>query len=342
MVDARIAVDAMGGDLAPTQIVRGAVEAVAQDEGLQIVLVGDEVTIREELTAQGTAPGERLVIVHASQVVTMEETGRASLRKRDSSILKGVGLVRTQDADVMVGAGNTAAMVAAATVVLKPLPGVKRPGICVPLPTAEGVSILCDAGANIHCKPLHLYHYGLMASAYARTVLDRENPKVGLLNIGSEAGKGNDLVKETAAMFAETHLNFIGNCEGNDVFTGRVDVTVCEGFVGNVVLKTAEGLYEVIARRMKDFAMAVETGTIDGNSKTMVRESLQRFRANMDYAEHGGAPLLGLNGLVLISHGRSDARAMRNAIIQAAGIHRKQVLTAMTDSLTTDVSRSAS
>jgi glycerol-3-phosphate acyltransferase PlsX len=233
--------------------------------------------------------------------------------------------------------------VAAAHFLIKLLPGVLRPGIAVTLPTAKGETILCDAGANIHCKPLHLLHYGIMAARWSKAVFGHDSPTVGLLNIGSEEGKGNELVRETSALFTDAGLNFLGNVEGNDVFNGRCDVIVCEGFVGNVVLKTAEGLYEVIASRVKELMRDITTAfTACGAPMAPLQEAVGRFRGNMDWAEHGGAPLLGLNGLVLISHGRSDARAIRNAILQAARIHRKQVLRAMAKDLVADASKSAS
>jgi glycerol-3-phosphate acyltransferase PlsX len=326
----RIALDAMGGDHAPAATVLGAIEATGRLPDLEVALVGDRAQIEAELEKAGAGTA-RLTIVHASQVIGNEDPATDAVRKTDSSIRRGAELVGRGDAHGLVAAGNTGAAVAAATVVIRLLPKVKRAGIAVPLPTSTGRAILCDAGANIHCKPLHLYHYGLMAAQYARHVLGKENPTVGLLNIGSEEGKGTDLVRETAALFAHSPLNFVGNIEGNDVFPGRCDVIVCEGFVGNVVLKTAEGLSEMVETKLRSLLTGLASS--DPVRAGGLGDLLRRFRDEMDYAEHGGAPLLGLNGLVLISHGRSDARAIRNALLQAARMHEGRVIHHMAEEL---------
>jgi glycerol-3-phosphate acyltransferase PlsX len=340
MIDARIGLDAMGGDNAPRETVRGAVDAVGRDPEIEVHLVGEERSVWAEIEAAGGAR-DRIRVIHASQVVGCSDAPTDAIRKLDSSIRRGAELVQSRAVDGLVAAGNTGAAVAAATVVIGRLPGVQRPGIAVTLPTAKGHSVMCDAGANIHCKPLHLYHYGIMAAQYARKILGKEHPTVGLLNVGSEEGKGTGLVQKTAALFASasSDLNYAGNIEGNDVFTGQCDVIVCEGFVGNVVLKTAEGLYEVVAARLKELAQGVAAASGEERA-TSISDLLKRFKANMDWAEYGGAPLLGLNGLVLISHGRSDARAIRNAILQAARSHRTQVLKAMTSDLAASGTRS--
>lgn len=333
MIDARIALDAMGGDKAPRETVRGALDAIQRDPQIEVILVGDQGDVNREIDdAHGSR--ERVRIIHTTQVVSCADAPTDAIRKEDSSIKRGTQLVASGEADGLVAAGNTGAAVAASVFVVRLLPGVKRPGIAVTLPTAKGHTVMCDAGANIHCKPLHLFHYGLMAARYARGVLGREHPSVGLLNIGSEEGKGTDLLRETAALFAQdrSDLRFIGNIEGTDVFTGHCDVIVCEGFVGNVVLKTSEGLYEVIAAKLKDIAQGMGLGA-SGGSVDVLTGLFQRFKKNMDWAEYGGAPLLGLNGLVLISHGRSDYRAISNAILQAARYHRSQTLKAMTADL---------
>ena len=327
MADARIALDAMGGDRAPGETVRGAIEAVGADPDLQVVLVGREPVLLAELESAPEAGRDRIEIFHASDVVSGGDAAALGYRKEDGSIRRACELVKSDDVHGLVAAGNTAATVTAAVAVLKRLPRVRRPGIAVTLPSGDGRATLCDAGANIHCKPIHLFHYGIMASLYCSAMFEKERPTIGLMNIGSEAGKGTDLVKETARLFGETNLNFIGNVEGNDVFNGRCDVIVCEGFVGNVILKTAEGLYAMVARRLQEVQK-----TLDGvakNGDEMTRDALRRFRSNADWSEQGGAPLLGINGMVLICHGRSGARAIRNGILQAARIHRKQVLQSM-------------
>ena len=340
-VTARIALDAMGGDRAPEATVLGALEAVRQDPHLEVVLAGQQKLLEDELGALDLGEErERIRIQPASQVVHAGDPASTAVRRKDNSIRRCAELLAEKEVDGMVAAGNTGGTVAAALVVVGLLPGVKRPGIAVPLPTAEGgVAILCDAGANIHPKPLHLFQYGVMASEFARLVLDREHPSVGLLNVGSEEGKGTDLEKETASLFnSDASLNFIGNVEGNDIFSGRIDVIVCDGFVGNVVLKTAEGLYEVMSGRLKAALPAVASISDDPR----FGKAIQEFRRGMDYADHGGAPLLGVDGVVMISHGRSDARAVRNAIAKAAGVHRLGVISAMITHLKSDANRSSS
>ncbi|NRA96407.1 MAG: phosphate acyltransferase PlsX [Planctomycetes bacterium] len=331
MVDARIALDAMGGDRAPQETVRGAIEAVGQDAALHVVLVGREPELLAELETATGAARDRIEIFHASEVVGGGDSAAMGYRKEDGSIRRACELVKADKVDGLVAAGNTAATVTAAVAVLKRLPRVRRPGIAVPLPTAKSQCILCDAGANIHCKPVHLFHYGIMASLYFTAMFEKERPTIGLMNIGSEEGKGTGLVKETARLFSETDLNFIGNVEGNDVFNGRCDVIICEGFVGNVILKTAEGLYKLISHRVHEVQGVLDTVAKEGNEG--VRDALRRFRSNADWSEQGGAPLLGINGMVLICHGRSDSRAIRNGILQAARIHRRQVLQAMAHGL---------
>ncbi len=327
----------MGGDRAPRETVRGALKALAEDSDLSVVLVGREPDLLRELEDAGGGDDARLEIVHAPDVVGSGDPAVLGYRKENCSIRRACELVKSNEVHGLVAAGNTAAAVTAAVTVLKRLPHVRRPGIAVPLPTAKGQCILCDAGANIHCKPIHLFHYGIMASLYSSAVFGHERPTIGLMNIGSEEGKGTGLVKETAGLFADTQLNFIGNVEGNDVFNGRCDVIVCEGFVGNVILKTAEGLYEVVSRRMKEVQGVLDASLSShgesGGSDGAVREALRRFRSNADWGEQGGAPLLGVNGMVMICHGRSDARAISNGILQAGRIHRKRVLHAMAQRL---------
>jgi glycerol-3-phosphate acyltransferase PlsX len=324
----------MGGDNAPVETVRGAVEAVRADPDLAVCLVGDRAVIEPEL-ARGDGPRDRLEIVHATQVIRGHEAPVEALKSRpDASIKRAAELLKAGAADGLVAAGSTGATVAAATLILKLIPTVRRPGIAVMLPAAGGRhTVLCDAGANIHCRALHLYHYGIMAAQYAQDYLGRDNPRVGLLNVASEEGKGTDLVKETLSLFGRSpvNLNFVGNVEGNDVFGRTCDVIVCEGFVGNVVLKTAEGLFETIAGSMAE--LHKETEAVSPERGEMLGSMMRQFQQRMDWAEYGGAPLLGVNGLVLISHGRSDARAVRNALLQASRLHGAKVLQHMTEDL---------
>lgn len=307
----RIAVDAMGGDKAPCEIVKGAVLAARQFPNDEIVLVGDEKAIQSELNSHGAAL-KNIVIHHATQVVGMDDPATFSLRqKNDSSITRSVELVARREASAVVSAGHTGAAVAAATLGLRTLKGIRRPGIAITLPTKTGQCIIIDVGANIACKPLHLFHYGVMASIFCKYTYGIEKPKVGLLNIGEEDAKGNDLAKETFALLSQSSLNFVGNVEGREIFDSKADVVICEGFVGNVMLKFAEGLSmsllsTIKAEAMKSFWSKIGLG--------LCKPALEKLRTKMDFAEHGGAPLLGVNGVCIICHGRSDSRAIKNAI----------------------------
>jgi glycerol-3-phosphate acyltransferase PlsX len=325
-VQVRIALDAMGGDQAPRETVRGALEAVRQDPAIAVVLVGDRRQIQREID-DGGADGGRCTIVEASEVIGGDEAPVDAIRrKRDASIVRACEVVQRGEAQGLVAAGSTGAAVAAATLTWKLIPAVRRAGIAVTFPNRRGGhTVMCDVGANVSCKPLHLLHYGIMASEYARLIFGKNEPTVGLLNVGSEEGKGNELVKETMQLFAKSPLNFVGHIEGNEIFEGGTDVVVCEGFVGNVVLKASEGLYETIAARLTEFLHETEK-TADPQFTGRLADWLRRVQARMDYAEYGGAPLLGVNGLCMISHGRSDARAIRNALLLAARFTRTRVL----------------
>ncbi len=324
----RIALDAMGGDQAPRETVRGALEATLADPDLEVVLVGDQKDIERELAHSGMTP-QRVSITHASQNIGCDESPVKAIRaKPDASIVRAFELVARGEASGLVAAGSTGAAVAAAHFILRLIPGVERAGIAVTFPTRQGGhTVMCDVGANISCKPIHLRDYGIMAAAYAKHVMGRDVPRIGLLNVGSEEAKGNELVKETHKVFADARgeFAFIGNVEGNDIFDGSVDVVVCEGFAGNVVLKAAEGLYEAFSGLMHDLLSETKAAG-DARVTLAVGEFLARFKSRMDYAEYGGAPLLGVNGLCMISHGRSDARAIKNALLLAARFTRNRVL----------------
>lgn len=324
----RIALDAMGGDHAPKATVAGALDAVRRDADLLVVLVGDERLVRAELSAAGAEASDfaRFEFVHATQNVTCDEPPVEGLRsKPDASIRRAVEVVQRGGASGLVAAGSTGAAVAASTLTWKLIPGVRRAGIAVTLPNRRGGhTVLCDVGANISCKPLHLFHYGVMGSVYSKSMFGVAAPKVGLLNVGSEEAKGTELVRETKKIFDGSRLNFIGHIEGNQLVDGTADVVVCEGFVGNVVLKVAEGLYETFSGALK--GTLAETKEADPGLFRVLGDFLTRFKQRMDYAEYGGAPLLGVNGLCLISHGRSDARAIQNAVLLAARFTRNRVL----------------
>ncbi|HET6203869.1 MAG TPA: phosphate acyltransferase PlsX [Planctomycetota bacterium] len=308
----RIALDAMGGDKAPLEAVRGALRSVEMGfvpaEGL--VLVGDAGRLEEALRGEGGA-GRGLAIHHAPEVIEMHELPVEALRrKRRSSIGACVELVKKGEAAGVVTAGHTGAAVAAAQLRLKMLEGIRRPGLAVAFEGAKGSTVLIDVGANLSCRPLDLFHYGVMASCYARDVLGIDRPRVALLSIGSEDEKGTELVRRTHESFRASPLEFVGNIEGQDLLGGAADVIVCEGFVGNVVLKTAEGAVEYLAG-----IFAKELGS---RSPEIAREILPAIAKRLDYAEHGGALLLGIEGVVVIGHGRSDAKAIASAIRGAA------------------------
>ncbi len=321
----RIAVDAMGGDHAPGEVVAGAVRAAESAEVDSVLLVGDKDAISACLPAE---PPAKIRIVHASQVVEMTDSpAQAVRRKRDSSIVRCLDFVREGEADAMISAGNTGALVVGATIYLKLIKGIKRPGIAVQLPTPTGSCLVIDAGANLDAKPLHLYHYGVMGSLFVRRVRGEERPTVGLLSIGSESVKGNDLVKKTRALFESSDLAFIGNVEGHDVFLGRSSVVVCEGFVGNVLLKVSEGLASATVAFLREILAAEMAGR--GIPPEAAAAVVERFERRTDYSEFGGAPLLGVRQTCFVCHGKSRARAIENAIREAARMSREGVIGAI-------------
>jgi glycerol-3-phosphate acyltransferase PlsX len=306
----KIALDAMGGDDAPAAIVEGAIEAVRELD-VEIILVGDEKEIKKELSRHST---DRLPlsIVHASQRVEMDESPSSVVRKkRDSSIWVATELVKKSEAVAVISAGNTGASMATALFILGPLPGVERPAIATPLPTLKGTSILIDVGANVDCKPQHLFQFGIMGHIYAKEIFGISQPKVGLLSIGEEDSKGNELTKEVFKMLKSSALHFIGNVEGREVYTGSADVIVCDGFIGNVALKISEGLSDAMIQFLKREIMGSALGKV---GYFLLKPSFRRFRKKVDYAEYGGAPLLGVDGISIICHGRSSSRAIKNAI----------------------------
>jgi len=313
----RIAVDAMGGDSAPDVEVQGAIESIASLNGHEIVLVGDEGRIQAAAERHGGLPAG-IHVHHASQVVGMSDAPvEAVRRKPDSSIARCIGLLCEDEANVLVSAGNTGAVVALAMLKLGLLEGVRRPGIAVALPTATGGrALVIDCGANVKCTPEHLFHYGVMASAYSKHVFGLPSPKVGLLNIGAETVKGNRLVKHGHELFEESALNYLGYVEGRDIFSGSADVVVCEGFVGNVLLKVSEGMAETI---MAMIQTAIQRTLRRRIGAMLCKYAMKDVAARVDSSETGGAPLLGVNGTCMICHGSSDSRAIAVAIRVAAG-----------------------
>jgi len=306
----KIVVDAMGGDHAPGVVVEGAVDA-AREYNAEVILVGDEEIIKS-LLKKAKYTGDNISIHPAADVIGMDESAATSVRrKRQSSIVVGVNLVKEGKGQAFFSAGNTGAVVCAGTLGLGLLPGVERPGIAIITPTLKGASLIVDVGANIDPKPTQLMQYGLMGAAYMRYILNRENPKVGLLNIGEEEAKGTGFIKETFELLEKSNLNFAGNIEGKDLLSGKCDVIVCDGFVGNIALKVLESAAEAMQVFLKRHLLSNVFGKI---GLLFLIPSLKRLKKDLDYAEYGGAPLLGVNGVVIIGHGRSNKRAIKNAI----------------------------
>ncbi len=315
-----IAVDAMGGDFGPSVCVPGAVDA-ARAGGFTVLLVGRGDTIAAEL-AKLDLSGIGVDIVHAEEVAEMDEKPSDILRrKKDASIQVACRLVKEGRADGIVSPGHSGATVACGMFIMGRIAGVERPALASIMPTEKSPMVLLDVGANVDCKPHHLLQFGLMANAFARDMLDLAVPRVGLLSIGEEEGKGNSLVKETYELFKLVqNLNFVGNVEGRDIFTGDLDVIVCDGFVGNVALKLAEGLGSSIARILKRELLG---STLAKFGALLSKGAFRRFARFVDYAEYGGAPLLGLNGIAVVAHGRSNVKAVASATRMAATFVRK-------------------
>lgn len=321
-----IALDAMGGDHAPTINVDGAVETVNEHDEIDVILVGNERLIRQELRDKRYNPN-RIRIIHASQVVEMHDSpSNAFRKKKDSSIQVGIELVRSGRADGFVSAGHSGVVMGTSVLILGTSKGVDRPAIATLMPTLKDTFLLLDVGANVDCKPENLLQFGLMGNTYCRLIMDKVEPKVSLLSIGEEDIKGNELTKEAFKLLKNAPLNFTGNIEGKDLFSGKADVIVCDGFIGNIVLKVSEGLAETILKMLKHEITAGSAGRI---GYLMLKPALRKFKKRTDYDEYGGAPLLGINGASIISHGRSSSKAIKNALRMAADYSRKRVFEAI-------------
>ncbi len=306
----KIVVDAMGGDYAPRVVIEGTIAAVREYDA-RVILVGDEAKIAP-LLKKAKYSGDNIEIVHAPEVIEMCEPAATSIRrKRNSSIVVGVNLVKEGKAQSFLSAGNTGAVVCAATLGLGLIPGVERPGIAIVTPTLKGITLIIDVGANIDPKPTQLLQYGIMAQVYCRKILNNPSPSVGLLNIGEEEIKGTEFMRRTHELLQQSKLNFIGNVEGKDLFSGKCDIILCDGFVGNVALKVAESAAEAMQIFLKRHLLSNLLGKI---GLFFLLPSLKRFKKDIDYAEYGGAPLLGVNGVVIIGHGHSNSRAIKNGI----------------------------
>ena len=319
----KIVVDAMGGDHAPAAVVEGAVLA-AREYNTKIILTGLTERIQAELDKHDPDHTLPIEIVHAEQIVEMHDIpGKALRSKKKSSMKVGLDLVKQGVGAAFLSAGNTGAVLAYSTVILRPVKGVDRPAIAIQLPTSKGISILLDAGANVDCKTNQLFQFGIMGHVFAEYILEKENPSVGLLSIGEEDGKGNEIVKETFQMLKNSHINFIGNLEGKEVYRGNADVIVCDGFTGNVALKISESLAEMIGSNLK---FMFQSNWLSKLGYLLLKPKLVEFKKKVDHSETGGAPLLGVNGVVIIAHGSSSPKAIKNAINRAQELSEKNII----------------
>ena len=311
-----IAVDAMGSDRAPRPEVEGAILACRHYD-VRVTLVGREEQIREELQQHPSADNLPIEIVQASEVIGMEEKAATAVRsKRDSSMRVGLRLVREGSAAGFITAGNTGAAMATAKMVLGALPGVDRPALAAVFPTAEGTAaVLLDVGANVDSKAHNLEQFAVMGEIYYRNIFGVKRPRVGLLSIGEEEGKGNELTREAFSLLKQLPLHFVGNVEGRDLYNGKLDVIVCDGFIGNVALKVSEGLVEAVRYLLKESLKSTITSQV---GYLLSRKAFADFKKRLDYAEYGGAPLLGIKGVCIVGHGSSNAVAIKNAIRVAA------------------------
>ncbi|MCX8034465.1 MAG: phosphate acyltransferase PlsX [Thermodesulfovibrio sp.] len=324
----KVAVDAMGGDFAPEINIIGAYEA-ALDNEIEIILVGNEDTIEDFLQEKKQLKG-RITVFHTEDQILMDENVSTAIRRKDTSMRKAVELVKAGKADAVLSAGNSGAMMALSFLLLGKLPNVDRPAIATVMPCLKGHFILLDAGANVDCKAEHLLQFAFMGDAYHKALFNSKSPRIALLSIGEEGSKGNEATKEAFKLLQETNLNFIGNIEGKDIFFGSADVVVCDGFVGNIVLKVGEGLAEALMKMLKRDIAELITGRI---GYMMIKPAVKSFRKKVDYSEYGGALLLGINGTSLICHGRSSAKAIKNAIKVASEMAKKEIYRRIAESL---------
>ncbi len=314
-MDITVAIDCMGGDHGPHVTVPAALAFQKRTPGVDLVLVGLQDAITAELTAHKAAVGTRLRVHHASEVVTMDESAASALRgKKDSSMRVAVNLVKAGEAHACISAGNTGALMAVSRFVLKTLPGIDRPAICSVLPTMRGRVYVLDLGANVDCGPENLLQFGIMGASLVAAVEHNETPSVGLLNIGVEDIKGNDLVKRAAELLRDSGLNFYGNVEGDDIYKGTTDVVVCDGFVGNVALKCSEGVAQMIASFLRE---EFKRNAFSKMAAIVALPVINAFRKRMDHRRYNGASLLGLKGIVIKSHGSADAFAFEQALERA-------------------------
>jgi glycerol-3-phosphate acyltransferase PlsX len=326
----RIVVDAMGGDFAPANAVLGAVEAFNENKNFDLFLVGKEKKIIQVLSSNNLSFSKDF-IVNADEVIDMGDSPASSLKsKPNSSIVIGAQLVRDKKADAFVSAGNTGAMMAASTLIIGRISGLGRPTIGAEMPNVNGICYLYDVGASKDSKPNHLFEYAIMGTIFAKEMGDISNPKVGVLSMGEEEGKGNEITEAAAKLLKESRLNYVGNVEGRDILAGSVDVVVCDGYVGNIILKFGESVPKLLKQLLtKTAEKSFFDKLLIGLSKNVLKKSLK----SLDYQEYGGVPLLGVNGISIIGHGSSSVRAIKNMVLRANEMHQKQLIQKMTNAI---------
>ena len=326
----RIVVDAMGGDFAPTNAVLGAIEAFNENKNFDLYLVGRENKILEVLSTNNISFSSEFII-KADEIIEMGDSPASSLKtKPNSSIVIGAQFVRDKKADAFVSAGNTGAMMAASTLIIGRIPGLGRPTIGAEMPNINGICYLYDVGASKDSKPNHLFEYAIMGTIFAKEMGGVSNPKVGVLSMGEEEGKGNEVTESAAKLLKESKLNFIGNVEGRDILAGSVDVVVCDGYVGNIILKFGESVPKLLKHLLGQTAKKnFFDKLLIGLSKNTLKKSLR----SLDYQEYGGVPLLGINGISIIGHGSSSIKAIKNMVLRANEMHQKNLVKKMTNAI---------
>lgn len=326
----RISVDAMGGDFAPRNAVIGALMAASENEKIELFLVGKTEAIKEVISSTSFSISDDH-IVHADEIIEMGDSPTNSLKtKPNSSIVKGANLVKEKKADAFVGAGNTGAMMSASTLIMGRIPGVGRPTIGAEMPSIGRVCYFYDVGAGKDAKPQHLFEYAIMGSIFAKEMGGVENPTIGLLSMGEEKSKGNEVTLAAYKLLNESKLNFIGNVEGRDILTGKADVIICDGFIGNIILKFGESVPTLLKHLLRNTA---KESFIDKIKIGLVQSTLRKSLKSLDYQEHGGVPLLGVNGISIIGHGSSTEKAIKNMVNRAYDMHKNNLIQKIENSI---------
>ncbi len=324
----KIAIDAMGGDFGPEPIIEGVIKAL-KEKDFTAYLVGDEKVIKPLVPSN---LHDKVRFINSEDFIRMDESATEALKRKDSTIYKSIDLLRNKEVDAVVSAGHSGATMSLATLRIGRIKGIRRPAIITFMPTIKKeYAFLLDAGANVDCDAHNLYQFGLMGEVYAKVVLDKEDVKIGLLSNGEEESKGNSITKEAFGMLKENFPNFIGNVEGGDIFKGEVDVIVTDGFIGNIVLKTSEGAADIISKLIKEEIK--NSGLLQKIGALLLKPVFKGLKKAIDYAEYGGAPLLGINGCVIIAHGKSNSKAIKNAIFQAIRYVENDVTNKIQESL---------